>query len=105
MSTEKKSLEPCYEAHLTYDQDWSKALRDWADDSWWVFSEISGCPILGQGTYCYLTGYDPDPQILLDEMNANIEDLRLLGMEPLRAKIEHIVYDTKTGRNELTPAA
>jgi hypothetical protein len=102
MSTEKKSLSPCYEAHLTYHQDFSKALRDWAEGSWWVFSEISGCPILGQGTYCYLTGYDPDPNVLLAELNANVRDIgKELGITPLRAKIEHIVYDTKTGRNEL----
>jgi hypothetical protein len=98
-------MSPCYEAHLTYDQDYSEALRKWAESSWWVFSEISGCPILGQGTYCYLTGYDPDPATLLSELNANVRDIGAsLGITSLRAKIEHIVYDTKTGRNELTLA-
>lgn len=68
----------------------------------WTFSQISGCPLLGQGTYCYLTGYSKDdPRKLRDIMRQITDDAKLLGVEPLRCKIEHIVFDSKTGVNEI----
>lgn len=99
---EKKSPS-CYEAHITLNKD-DREIAQRAEGQWgWVFSEITGCPILGQGTYCYLTGYDPDGQQLKAEME---QVMAWIGQKQpntliLRAKIEHIVYDTKTGRNEL----
>lgn len=92
---------PCYEAHITLAQDDRKAAEDLAATFGWVFSEISGCPILGQGAYCYLTGYDPDPLTLYGEMATIAAACRGRGLTVHREKIERIVFDTKTCRNEL----
>jgi hypothetical protein len=97
---------PCYEAHITLQQSDRKLAQRAADQWGWVFSEISGCPILGQGTYCYLTGYDPDGIQLKAEMEQIAAWLRREDktIVLLRLKIERIVYDSKTLRNELEAA-
>lgn len=92
---------PCFEAHITLAQEDRTAAEDLANVFGWVFSEISGCPILGQGQYCYLTGYDPDAIVLLAEMSILVGLARGRGLTVHREKIERIVYDTKTCRNEL----
>lgn len=97
-------MSPCYEAHITLPKE-ERKLAEKAAYMWgWVFSEISGCPILGQGAYCYLTSASHDP----NDLKAEMEQLAAyLGKGQkdvpviLRMKIEHIVYDSKTGRNEL----
>lgn len=96
-------MSACYEAHLTYAKKDRAVVQQIGDhpEFAWTFSEITGCPIMGQGTYCYLTGYDPDPNALKRRMEAVALALSALGAESLRMKIEHIVYDTKTGRDEL----
>jgi hypothetical protein len=91
-----------YEAHLTFDQKHEQEVRAASKATSWKFSVITGCPVLGQGTYCYLSGYNPDsPHFLLGQMGMVILSLEKFGIVPLRSKIEHIVYDTKTGVNEL----
>lgn len=92
---------PCHEAHITLNQADRKVAEDIAAQFGWVFSEISGCPILGQGTYCYLTGYDPDAIVLFSEMATIAAVCRGRGLTVHREKIERIVYDSKTQRNEL----
>ena len=96
------TTKPCHEAHITLAQADRKTAERIADQFGWVFSEISGCPILGQGTYCYLTGYDPDAATLLAEIDTVAAACRREGLTVHREKIERIVYDTKTCRNELT---
>lgn len=91
-----------FEAHVTLDRSHSKAAQELAEAMGWVYSQITGCPLLGQGTYCYLTGYNPDGDALLAEMNGIAVFLRAHGIEPLRLKIERIVYDSRTGVHELT---
>lgn len=95
---------PCHEAHITLAQGDRDVARELADTYAWVFSEITGCPILGQGTYCYLTGYDPDADALWVELTNLAAICRLRGLTVLREKIERIVYDTKTGRDEVSRA-
>jgi hypothetical protein len=91
---------PRFEAHITVDRDHARKVEDIGEVYGWVFSQITGCPILGQGTYCYLTRYEPDAAVLRKEMDFIVTLLRKQNMEPLRAKIERIIYDTKTGVNE-----
>lgn len=93
-----------YEAHITYDKQYGKDIKTIADESKdWVYSQITGCPLLGKGDYCYLTGYNPDGLGLLLSMDfLTIKIHRAIGALPLRAKVERIVYDTKTGVNELS---
>lgn len=92
---------PCHEAHITLAQTHRVEAQQVADATGWTFSEITGCPILGQGTYCYLTGYDPDAEALLDEMGRVSDQLVAKGALILREKIERIIYDTRTHRNEV----
>jgi hypothetical protein len=94
-----------YEAHLTFDKSHAAAVEGYAETirGWnWVYSVITGCPILGSGTYCYLTGYNKDnPKALKADMDAIAIDLKGMDVPCLRSKIEHIVYDSKTHVNEL----
>lgn len=91
-----------YEAHMTFAQEHARTVQNTSEISGWVFSMITGCPLLGPGTYCYLTNYSKDePAKLREEMAAIMRTLVPLGVETLRSKIEHIVFDTKTGVNEL----
>jgi hypothetical protein len=90
-----------YEAHITADKAYRLQMEVVSREQNWTFSEITGCPLLGQGTYCYLTGYSPSAQELLERLRLTVDHLQFLGVVVLRSKIEHIVYDTKTGVNEL----
>lgn len=91
-----------FEWHITCPQSHATDVARLADLAGIVFSQIAGCPILGAGTYCYLTGYDTESNEALARV-AEIE--RLLaesGIPILRSKIENIVYDTKTGVDTLS---
>lgn len=90
-----------YEAHMTFDREHAAKVET-AAALGWVYSVITGCPLLGSGTYCYLTGYSrDDPAQLLREMEATATALAQSGVPVLRLKIERIVYDSKTGVNAL----
>ncbi len=95
---------PRYEAHITLDKEYAAIAQDLAEKipGPWVYSAITGCPILGQGTYCYLTSYDES----LAAMHFRLEQMRKImvwkhQIVPLRMKIERIVFDTKTEINEI----
>lgn len=92
---------PRFEAHITCDKEHAKQAEDIAQKTGWFFSVIAGCPILGKGTYCYLTNYDSDERALLSSMYIVQADLHALGIMEKRMKIERIVFDTKTNHNEL----
>jgi hypothetical protein len=93
---------PRYESHITCDKEHAHRVEAIAKLQGWSYSAIAGCPLLGQGTYCYLTGYDGESA---DRLRDRVEDtarlLREEGIEPLRLKIEQIIWDTKTGVNEI----
>lgn len=89
---------PRYEAHLTFSVGHASTVRQAATDYGWVYSQITGCPLLGPGTYCYLTNYSTDAH----KLHHDLVDIQHRVNAPcLRAKIERIVYDTKTGVYEL----
>ena len=91
-----------YEAHMTFDREHAEAVREAGEHYGMCFSVITGCPLLGQGTYCYLTSYHKDyPVFLKNDMDRIKVLLEAKGVPTLRSKIEHIVYDTKTGVDEL----
>jgi hypothetical protein len=92
-----------YEAHLTFPAEAHGHVEAVATQTGWVFSKIAGCPLLGAGTYCYLTNYDTNPAALLLAMQ---RVQRMVGDRDgealaLRGKIERIVYDTRTGVDEI----
>lgn len=93
---------PRYEAHITCDQAHARTVEKLASDLGprWVYSVIAGCPLLGQGTYCYLTTYGTDVDVVR-ALILHAETLLAQRHVPvLRAKIERIVYDTRTGVDE-----
>ncbi len=56
---------------------------------------------MGDKPYVYLTAYSPDAHNLRRAMEIVASALRVAGVDVLREKIERIVFDTKTGVNEL----
>jgi len=91
-----------FEAHITVDRQYAKAVETIGGElGGWVYSQISGCPILGQGTYCYLSAFGTNDIILLARVTVAEQQLQRHGVPVLRSKIERIVYDTKTNVNEV----
>lgn len=93
-----------FEGHLTFDKKHAMQIYELAESyPEWKFSQIKGCPMMGPDkTYCYLTGYDASGQRLLVKMANIIADAyHEYKIEPLRTKIERIVFDSKTGVDEL----
>lgn len=92
---------PKYEAHITcHISDWER-VQQFATLTGWKSSRIDGDALLGAKPYCYLTGYNADGHVLLAETVALARNLEQAGAVVLREKVEQIVYDTKTGVNEL----
>lgn len=105
-------MRPLYEAHITFNHQ----VREWVErhhSQKWKFSAIDGDPVLGDRVYCYLTSYDEDQWNLLSRMQDEVSNVSaFIPSEvywdhgaPVRLKIERIVYDTKTNRDEVTGAA
>ena len=91
-----------YEAHITMDKmdNTVKAVQGGLGP--WVYSCIDDDPVMGQKPYCYLTGYHEDPSMLKARMEYACSILKNdLGIPVLRTKIERIVFDSKTGVNEI----
>lgn len=67
-------------------------------DAGWKTSEIARDPILGDETYFYLTCHADTWDAIRTKMNCAVFALGVAGCPfPIRLKVEHIVYDTKTG--------
>lgn len=86
-----------YEAHLTYAEEFGPQVEQRCPPGW-KFSTIAGDPVLGKARYCYLTSHGKFARTLL--LRARVAEL-VLGLPCLRLKIEKIVYDTKTGIDEV----
>lgn len=91
-----------FEAHITFERtdDSIQKLKDGFNG--WVYSAITDDPIMGQKPYVYLTHYSPFAKKLAKEMEETTTKAELVGLKPLRGKIERIIFDTKTGWNELS---
>lgn len=92
-----------FEAHITLPREQSDEVEKMALDSGWTYSAIDGDPVMGKQAYCYLTAYDPNDENLLKRMRIVTAMLKQRDVHVLREKIERIVYDTKTGVNEVEP--
>jgi hypothetical protein len=91
-----------FEAHITFEKGFAPILiqEPIAD---WKFSQIDGDPLMGPNPYCYLTGFDTDSGNLLTRMQRTVQILfEQYNIPALRTKIERIIWDTKTGVDELT---
>lgn len=86
-----------YECHITTTVAAAEEGERIAAAHGWKTSEIKRDPVLGDGSHFYLTAHDTNFPRLLMKMQLAACDLRAAGCAVLREKIEHIVYDTKTG--------
>lgn len=99
-----------YEAHVTFPRatapQLTEALAAYGTDdvmAGFRYSAFDADPVMGDKPFAYLTAYDTDPHRLYARCLGVIGFLAgkyVVGH--LRVKVERIVYDTKTGVNELT---
>lgn len=85
-----------YECHITVDRNDGPAAEDVAKRLHWKYSQIDGDPVLGKKVFAYLTTHDTDVLRMHQRMVMASGDLKAIGVEVVREKIELIVYDTKT---------
>lgn len=85
-----------FESHITLLREHSIAVNEIAQFTGWTYSQIDGDPIMGKQAYCYLTAYDASPHILHSRMMEVVRLCKASQVEPLRTKIEAIVFDSKT---------
>ncbi len=90
-----------FESHITFHISAADTVKAVGDSYGWKYSQIDGDALMGAKPYCYLTGYAPDGHELHRDMNAVVNAARKQGVQELRTKIEQIVWDTKTGVNDL----
>lgn len=86
-----------YESHITVDRDHAEVAKQVAAEMGWKFSCIDGDPVLGQKVFAYLTAHDRTYEALRANMRRTSALLLARDVPVIREKIEHIVYDTKTG--------
>lgn len=92
---------PKFESHITCPRDRADDVEAVGSIRGWKFSKIDGDPLLGKQPYAYLTNYNEDAMTLFADMKATSHALNDRKVPVLREKIEEIIYDTKTGHNEL----
>lgn len=91
-----------FEAHITLERTDETVAKLKDGFNGWAYSAITDDPIMGQKPYVYLTAYSPYAKKLLADMKATTTKLEEQSIKPLRAKIERIIFDSKTGWNEIS---
>jgi len=90
-----------FEAHITCHVNQADEVKIIGVEFGWKFSCIEGDALMGPKPYCYLTGYSTDKHELYFNVQRLTVTLQRRGVEVLRSKIEQIIFDTKTGIDEL----
>jgi hypothetical protein len=93
---------PKFEAHITFERTDETVAKLKDGFNGWSYSAITDDPIMGQKPYVYLTNYSPFAKKLLIDMKETVGKLDTEGIKALRTKIERIIFDSKTGWNEVT---
>jgi hypothetical protein len=96
-----------YEAHITMKlptstpQGLASLREQWktlAREHGWKTSAIDGDPVMGDEVFFYFTSYGDNADRLLERMTEMGRTVAsATGCIALRMKIEHVIYDTKTG--------
>jgi hypothetical protein len=86
-----------YEIHITVARHSAEAAARVAAQTKWKTSEIARDPHLGDATFFYLTTHAESFEGAKALMFGEIAALKHVGVQAVRSKIEHVVYDTKTG--------
>jgi len=61
----------------------------------WTFSCIDGDPVLGAHVFCYATNHFGSELEAKMRTNDATGELICAGVNPIRAKIEHVVWDLR----------
>ena len=86
-----------YECHVTTTVAYSVAAGELAQQMGWKTSQIERDPLLGDDTFFYLTTHSTTQNSIMVLMAELTDEMRRAEIPVLRAKVEHIVYDTKKG--------
>ena len=86
-----------YECHITIALADAEAGERVAKELHWSTSQIERDPVLGKDSYFYLTTHDSQLARIKSRMHHASFELKEAGVNVIREKIEHIVYDTKMG--------
>jgi len=84
-----------YECHITVPLAQGPVAEDHGKRHHWKYSAIDGDPVLGKETFAYLTTHDSDLLRMQERMTMMSADLRAIGVEVIREKIELIVFDKR----------
>lgn len=90
-----------YECHITIDKPSTlqsiHLCEELGHSYGWKTSFIDGDPVLGKKVFFYFTRHSATYESLFVRMRELADYLDLISIVVVRLKIEHIVYDTKTG--------
>lgn len=93
---------PKYESHITcYARD-GAAVAELGQRNNWKYSCIDGDALMGAKPFCYLTAYEPSDTLLMVRMLDMKTKLEARDLEVLRTKVERIIWDSKTGVDEVS---
>lgn len=87
-----------YECHVTCSAEACPLFDEIAAALHWSTSTIDGDPLLGKGPRFYFTTHAKGTlshHSIAERMRMLVRELRAHGVEPVRCKIEAIVFDTK----------
>lgn len=84
-----------FECHITCNLADAEGAQIVAEELNWSTSQIERDPVLGKGSYFYLTSHEKDFLRLFGRMQSATNVLRLRGIAVVRQKIEAILYDRK----------
>lgn len=84
-----------FECHITIDSPEPDDVQTWVELIHWRFSKIDGDPQLGTGVRCYATQLYHNQEVAVTFTNGAAEFLESKGLQVVRRKVEHVVYDTK----------
>lgn len=90
-----------YECHVTLVGD-REQLRKSVESTRWLFSCIDGDPVLGEGVKCYATkhfSYRFSTKEVVKQVQKVASELRALGCNVIREKVELVIWDTKKRSN------
>lgn len=87
-----------YEAHITFDRKYAMEVKGLSVSSvGWSFSQIDGDPDVGNVVLCYLNARGDVYEDLLSEMMFLALSAKRVGIQPIRTKVEQILFDHRWG--------
>lgn len=86
-----------YECHITFNGEPGYSLTC-VESLGWKFSRIDSDLDLGAGSRCYATkqfNFKYSEQIIIDVLEDMANDLKTVGLNPIRSKVEVVIYDKR----------